>query len=97
MLSKANFATAVRFFMREMSSVCLLETPESLRHLLGFREEILAFREVLRDPHSTDVAVLSGAFGVVDEYVHRKWDAIVNEIYDAYSEEESAKQRSQGR
>lgn len=96
MLSRSDFETAVRFYMREMGDVCLLETPEGLRHLLGFSGRVEEFRSTIAGPYSTDVTVLSGAFGLVDEFVEHKWSEVIGRIYDTYTAEESAKQQTRG-
>jgi len=97
MHSKACFEEAVRVFLEEMSSICLLETPESLRHLLGFKEEVDERRKLFGDPNSTDVSILSSSFGLVDEYVSRKWSEIIEDIYAEYTAKQAAKERSEQR
>jgi hypothetical protein len=86
-MTRAEFAEAIGAFMREMSVVCLQESPEKLRDISGFELEIKAAQEIFRDPTSGPHDVLSAAFGVVDEYYVRAEGRILDRVFSAYSRE----------
>ena len=71
--------------MREMSVICLLESPERLRDLPGFEPELRAAQEIFRDPTSGPHDILSAAFGVVDEYYVGVTGRILDQAFFTYS------------
>jgi hypothetical protein len=84
MISKQDFATAVRSVLDELSMLCLRTTPDELDRLPGFAAELKEARTVACRPDASSTQVLSASCGLVDEFVTRSWDRVIAEAYDSY-------------
>jgi hypothetical protein len=91
MISKLDFATAVRSVFDELSLLCLRATPDDLARLPGFAAELAEMRSAVCRPDASSAQVLSASCGLVDEFVSRSWDKVISETYDSYMAASGAK------
>jgi len=84
MISREEFAQAIRTFLGETSAICAAQTPNDLRHRLGFERELQEAKQAFRDPSSTSSVILMAAFGLVDEFVNRTWNEVIDKSYSFY-------------
>ena len=84
MLTREEFAGAVQVFKDELSAICVQQNAAGLDSLPGFNAELREAMVTLHDPASSSEFVLSTAWGLVDEFLVRSWEASIAQAYDAY-------------
>lgn len=84
MISRQDFAAAVRSVFDELSVLCLRTNPDELARLPGFAAEVNETRSRICQPDVSSTQVLSASCGLVDEFVTRSWDKVIAEAYDSY-------------
>jgi hypothetical protein len=84
MISKQDFAAAVRSVFDELSLLSLRATPDELARLPGFAAELTEMRSIACRPDASSTQVLSASCGLVDEFVTQNWDTVISETYDSY-------------
>lgn len=68
MLSREQYAEIVSSYLVELNHIIKNATPDDLKALPGFSEEMAEYVADLRDSDNDTANVLSAAFGLVDEY-----------------------------
>jgi hypothetical protein len=83
-MTKSEFETAIRIFLREMSPVVLASPPDAFAHT-ELRREIREARRMFQDATTVDSTLVGIAVGLVDEFVTSEWERVIDQAYDAYS------------
>ncbi len=86
MRSREEFARAIDAFLFKMIFLTSVETGKSLDALPGFSEELAGVLESFRRPGAHPEDVLGTALGLVDEYVHARWEEVMEEAYALYTD-----------
>lgn len=84
MLSRDEFAGAVRAFKDELSAICLQQDTRHLESVPNFEAELREALQVFRDPKARHSDVLVAACGLIDEFTTSNWDSVVAQCYDVY-------------
>lgn len=83
-ISQAEFETAARAVLDELSVLLLRVSPKTLNALPGFAEELEAARSLLAQPDAPGPDILATSFGLVDEFISRNWQHVIAEAYQSY-------------
>ena len=84
MVTRAEYERILESFLGELSAICASLRLEDVRKLQGMSDEVVAAREILTDPKTTDNVLLSTAVGLIDEYVSRDRARVLAESYAFY-------------
>ena len=90
MLSRDDYAALLEEILIELSGIMARDGDRLATTSVPVRTEIDEALKQLRDPGTRRGQVAAISFGLSDELIRSNWDAVVDELYAAYSGREAA-------
>ena len=86
MMKRTEFAGLLELIVDELSALVLRDAERATKTSLLLRTEIDESVRLIRETAVTRAQVLGVSFGLVDEFVRAHWEAVVDELLEAYIE-----------